>query len=358
MHFGMDIREACDVARTGKGQWALGFLREFVTRDHELTLFTNADPPNDLAAAFAGKPDVHVVKSLARGFSWHCTVARILLEESSIDCYISPTSYLVPFLLGSRKKVLPIVHDLVAFRSEPHARRAQLIERLCLPRTVRYAAHIFTVSDATKRDLLDRYPHIHDSHVTTIFAGPTSHPPVRHGQTKQMVLSIGTLCPRKNQLRLIQAFASLPKILRDETELILVGKRGWDDDDIVRLASATPGVSWREYLPDEECRTLMQRATVYAFPSLYEGFGMSVLDAMRNGVPVLTSDRGSLRELVGATALLINPENVQSIACGLESLLTNSSDRAGLAEDAKKRSEQFAWQRTVDLFLAAMETIV
>ncbi len=358
MHLGIDIREACSDKRTGKGQWTLGFLRELLSREHELTLFTNTDPPEHVRLLFTNDERFHLVKICARGLSWHCTVARILLEQPHIDAYISTTSYIVPFLLGRRKKVVPIIHDLIAFRSEPHERKASLIERCTLGRTVATAEFLCTVSDATKHDLLTRYSTLKPSRIATIFAGPTSEPTLRHPDQPSMILSIGTLSPRKNQRRLIQAFASLPMDLRDGTSLVLVGKRGWKDNSVIRLIRKTPGVLWKQYLSDTDCLDLLSRATIYAFPSLYEGFGLSVLDAMQSGIVVLTSARGSLQELVGDAALLIDPEDVSSIEKGLQVLLSDNALRAALSDKAKARASLFTWKRTVDLFLARMETVV
>lgn len=358
MHLGIDIREACDEQRTGKGRWTLGFLRELLLRKNELTLFTNADLPEHMRSLLINNERFHLVKIPAKGFAWHCTVARMLLEESHIDAYISTTSYIVCFLLGRRKKVVPIIHDLIAFRSEPHDRKATLIERCTLGRTVATAEFLCAVSDATKHDLLSRYSNLDPDHIETIFAGPGSEPVVRHPDQSGVILSIGTFSPRKNQRRLIQAYAALPANLRDRATLVLVGKRGWKDDSVITLITKTPGVLWKEYLPDVDCQNLLGRATIYAFPSLYEGFGLSVLDAMQSGIAVLTSDRGSLQELVGDTALLINPEDVSSMKNGLQTLLTDESLRVALSAKAKARASLFTWKRTVDLFLARMETVV
>lgn len=354
MHLGVDVREACADKRTGKGQWTFGFVTELLKHAVEVTLYTDTELPDDWRVMIAEGSKVHVVTIPIQGFFWHWRVALHFLQHEAITHYISTVSYIVPLLIGRRKKVIPVVHDLIAFRNEPHDKRATWIEKLTLRRTVFSAEHILTVSNATKNDVLARYPELPAESVTSVFAGPMSSHCASHQPDGKTILCIGTLCPRKNQLRLIAAFAALPEATRASHTLILVGKRGWEDDIIIKKAKTVPHVEWKQYLSDEECEALFRSATVFAFPSLYEGFGMPLLDAFRHCVPVLTSDRGSLKEVAGDAALLINPESVDSIRDGLQRLLTDSDLREELVNKGKKQAALFSWKRTVDLFLGVL----
>ncbi|UPA22053.1 glycosyltransferase family 4 protein [Candidatus Peribacteria bacterium] len=354
MHIGIDVREACALHRTGKGQWTFGFVSELLIRDAEMTLYTDAPLPESWLNIIDKKKTVHVVTIETKGLFWHWRAALHFLQHDAIHAYVSTVSYIVPWIVGRRKKVIPVVHDLIAFQNEPHDARATFIEKMTLRRTVFSATRICTVSASTMKDLLNRYPKLPDANIIPVFAGPMTNDTSDNRADGKTILCIATLCPRKNQLRLIAAFASLPGHLRASHRLVLVGKRGWDDEEIVRRASTTPNVEWKQYLPDDACETLFRSATVFAFPSLYEGFGMPVLDAFRHGVPVLTSDRGSLKEVAGSAALLINPESVESIRHGLEKILTDADLRHSLREKGKKQAEEFSWKRTVDLFLAAL----
>jgi glycosyltransferase involved in cell wall biosynthesis len=260
----------------------------------------------------------------------------------------------VPALIGKKKSVITIVHDLIAFQNEPHDRKATFIERLTLHRAARVSEGVCTVSESTKKDLLKKYPDLSSQSVTPIFAGPVTTDSPENHPDHITILCIATLCPRKNQLRLIQAFAALPDDLRKKSRVILVGKRGWDDDAILALMASTPGVEWKNYIPDAECEALLHSATVFAFPSLYEGFGMPILDAFRHGIPVLTSDRGSLKEVAGDAAFLVDPEDTEALSQGLETLLRDAALRLNLSEKGKKQAETFSWKRTVDLFLQSV----
>lgn len=357
MHLGIDVREACAPTRTGKGQWTYGFVSELLKRDCEMTLYTNTALPLEWQTVVQAHSNrLHVVLISANGLRWHWRAAGHFMKATHIDTYVSPVSYIVPFLVGVKKSVVPVVHDLIAFRSEPHDWRATFIEKMTLRRCVFSAKKVLTVSECTKQDLLKRHPALPPSLVESIFAGPVFRNERMNHSDGKTILCIATLCPRKNQLRLIQAYASLAPALRTIARLILVGKRGWQDADIVRLATHIPGVEWKAYLPDEECDALMHNAGIFAFPSLYEGFGMPLLDAFRIGLPVLASDRGSLREIAGDAALLADPESVESIRAGLERLLTDDHLRLELREKGLKRAEHFTWKRTVDVCLQALKS--
>ena len=196
------------------------------------------------------------------------------------------------------------------------------------------------------------------NNVTSVFAGPMREKVSENYPDGKTILCIATLCPRKNQLRLIRAYQSLPDELRLQYQLKLVGSRGWNDDEIIKEAEKTVGVEWRDYVDDNEYSRLMKACTVFALPSLYEGFGMQILDALQRGIPVLTSDRGSLKEVAGDAAKLVDPESIGSITYGLTELLENAELRQDLAKKGPRHAEQFSWKRTVDLFLEAMDKMV
>ncbi len=355
MHLGIDVREACTPQRTGKGQWTYGFVSELLTRDLSLTLFSDRALPPEWQHILENNSDrLKASISAIQGLRWHLQTAQAVKNDETMDAYVSTVSYIVPYLIARKKKVIPIVHDLISFHNEPHDRKATMIERLTLKRAVFSAAHICTVSASTKQDLLTRYPSLASEKVTPIFAGPVSKNISGRLSDGTTILCIATLCPRKNQLRLVEAFAKLPDALRSASRLVLVGKRGWDDEEILKKISATPNVEWKDYLSDSDCEDLYRAAAVFAFPSLYEGFGMPILDAFRFGVPVLASDRGSLKEVAGDAALLVDPENVDAIASGLERLLTDAALRESLTQKGIRQSTLFSWKKTVDIFLASV----
>jgi glycosyltransferase involved in cell wall biosynthesis len=351
MHIAIDVREACRLKRTGKGQWSYGFASELLRREIPLTFFT------DRPLLTQWKPGRFGVKLLAPGLKWHLRALRELRRSHS-GLYISPTSYLIPALLGRRIPCIPIIHDLIAFRKEPHEVRARFIERCTLGRVVRISPLLCTVSETTKHDLLERYPFLQPERIVPIYAGPQDEATEPHEHDGNTILCVGTLCPRKNQERLIRAYASLPSDLQTKFSLTLIGGRGWQDRGILKLLQKTPGVIWKGFVTDEEYRSLLHRCTIFALPSLYEGFGMPVLDALQRGIPVLLSDRGSLHEVAGSAAMYVDPEDISSIRSGLQKLLTDRGLSDALGKRGPEEAKRFSWARTVDLFLAALARVL
>lgn len=348
----IDCREALHPAPTGKARWARCFIDELLTRDIPVLLLLNRPLPQEWQRS-------HVQSAiLSTGLRWHPDAMRLLSARRGHLTYFSPTSFIVPFFSGGSLPTIPLVHDLIAFRGEPHQRKAEIIERLTLRRALALAAHICAISEATKNDLLNRYGFLKSENISVIFAGPYSAHPQPNVSDGRTILSVGTLCPRKNQLRLIAAFAALPDSVRNRSRLVIAGGRGWRDREIVRRARETPGVEWRGYVSDTEYETLLTTAAVFAFPSLYEGFGMPVLDALQRGIPVLTSKRGSLPEVAGDAALFTDPEDEVALTQALTSLLTDDAVRARLSSAGPLQARQFSWKRTVDLFLSGIQAFL
>lgn len=335
MRLWIDAREACRERKTGKGQWTLRTVGALLARhDVQATVVTDAPIP----PGWNGMPGLAGVKVLEkRGLGWHVAVARLLKKErDAIDAYLSPTSFIVPFLVGRSVPVVPVVHDLIAFKNEPHDRKATLIERLTLPRALRTALAVCCVSEATAALVHAKFRGVTRTFVAG--AGPTVGERDAWTGSGDFVLSIGTLCPRKNQRRLIQAYASL----RPLAKLVLVGGRGWEDEEIVRLASETTGVEWKGFQSTEACAELLRTCRAFAWVSEEEGFGLPVLDALRVGAPVLASDIPTNREVAGDAATYCDPLDVASIAKGLTAVLERGDffRAAGL-----ERADAFSWEK-------------
>jgi alpha-1,3-rhamnosyl/mannosyltransferase len=311
-----------------------------------MTLITDRDPPNEWKHA-------HIQWISGRSIQWHWNVIRWLRTVGNAT-YLSPVSYIVPAFAPENIHSVPVIHDLIAFQKEPQNRKAKLIERALLGRLVRRCDLLFTVSQATKHDLLARFPHPAPERIVPIFAGPMHPHPERNVPDGKTILSVGTLCPRKNQLRLIEAYSQLPDKIRASHRLVLAGSRGWQDQPIVDAAHATPGVEWLGYVDQQTYESLLHTCTVFALPSHYEGFGMQILDALQRGVPVLTSNHGSLRELAEGAACIVDPDSTSSICDGLRELLTDPELCHEIRQKALQRAQAYSWRRTVDLLLQAL----
>ena len=173
----------------------------------------------------------------------------------------------------------------------------------------------------------------------------------------QFILSVGTLEPRKNVARLLVAYQQLAPTLRAAWPLILVGDKGWLTETLLATLPQEGAIRWLGYVPDADMAGLYQAAGVFVYVSLFEGFGMPVLEAMANGVPVLTSNVSSLPEVAGGAAMLVNPLSVDDIADSLRTLLQDDDLRFALAALGVARASQFSWQLSASHFLDCCETI-
>jgi glycosyltransferase involved in cell wall biosynthesis len=168
----------------------------------------------------------------------------------------------------------------------------------------------------------------------------------RQGVPERFVLFVGTLEPRKNLIRLIEAFA---RIYDSKVQLVLVGGKGWLYDELfgrVQDLDLREAVIFPGYVMNDDLPLWYNAATIVAYPSVYEGFGLPVLEAQACGTPVLTSDVSSLPEAAGGAALMVDPYDVEALAAGLNRMLTDAPLRRELRERGLAHARQFSWPRT------------
>lgn len=169
----------------------------------------------------------------------------------------------------------------------------------------------------------------------------------RFGLTRSYVLSVGAIEPRKNLDRLLDAYLGLPDDIRQQYQLLISGPRGWQSGNLIaRFHSCGADVRYLGYVADEDLPGLLAGATVFAYPSLYEGFGFPLAEAMAAGVPCLTSNVSSLPEIADGAALTVDPRSSVEIGQALQRLLTSPALRQTLSAAARVRAEHFRWRRT------------
>jgi alpha-1,3-rhamnosyl/mannosyltransferase len=350
MNIWIDGRSATATQKTGKGQWTLRLIEHLLPRVSLTVCIGNGEVPTQWKAY------EHSIRRFPSGTMWHWHVAKALRSSGAI--YISPTSFIVPFIVGESTACVPVIHDLIAFRSDPHEWKAKLIERCTLPRVLRCARHILVLSTSTRSDLLARFSReIGTTPITTVYSGPQEDTPLPSDDDSHTILCPATLCPRKNQLRLIRAYGALPNHIRQRYRLLLIGARGWHDDEILHAIETTSGVEWKGYVPDREYAKILHTASILAYPSLYEGFGLPVLDAMQRGIPVLTSLRGSLHEVAGDSAELVDPLSTEDMTRGLLQLITDRELRSQLQASGPRQASQFTWEKTTEHVVRAVRSM-
>jgi glycosyltransferase involved in cell wall biosynthesis len=178
---------------------------------------------------------------------------------------------------------------------------------------------------------------------------------------RPFILFVSTLEPRKNVVRLIQAFNQLKTDRKIDHQLVLVGQKGWQVEPIFEAIAASP---WRhhirhlDYLSDAEVAYCYSQADVFAYPSLYEGFGLPVLEAMTLGCPVVTANTSSLPEVAGDAALLVDPANVDELADALWRVIDDRTLRQSLIDQGYRQAAEFSWARTAKATLSAYRSLL
>jgi glycosyltransferase involved in cell wall biosynthesis len=249
------------------------------------------------------------------------------------------------------------VHDL-AFRIRPAEVpwQQRLYMGLVLPRALRDAAAVLVPSEATLRDLLRLYPgEVSRQKVHVVPEGLTAPPPpgpLPGGIEPGFILAVGTVEPRKNYPRLLAAYrqlrghGSLPIIINGRPgvpQLVIAGRPGWAYGDTLQRIAREPGVRYLGHVAEPTLEALYQSASVLAVPSLYEGFGLPLLEAMAHGLPAVIGATGALPELGEGAAIAVDAENVSGIAAGLERLLADEALRKQLGEEGTKRAAVYTW---------------
>ncbi len=315
--------------------------------------------------AFRGLTKVEEVRLPGRrdltGLSWHL-LGKPCLEKSlgRLDVVHTPSLVYTP----SNAPLVATVHDLCVLKI-PWAfpARWRAFHRRGLSLIMRHARTILVDSRSTLEDLRSLNGG-KDPRVRVVPLGVDTPPEPspekvamtleKHGLRPGYLLFVGTIEPRKNLSRLALAYASFAEEERRRCgELVLVGASGWMGRRELSRILSQRGVRWLGYLPQEELEAVYRGASLFVYPSLYEGFGLPVLEAMARGLPVVTSDSSSLREVGEGVALLVDPGDVMELGRAMRRLLDDEELREDLAQRGRERAAEYRWERTVEMTLEA-----
>ena len=290
------------------------------------------------------------------------------LHRTAPHLHFGP-AHRLPVALPAPTARVVTIHDLCWLRAPATMRPAtRVLDTQLMPRALRMADRIIAVSRSTEQDLAEAFPDI-AKRVVVIHEAAEPLPQAQSvealagwGIAQPYVLAVGSIEPRKNLQRLVEAFAALPEALRSRTQLVIAGAPGWGDVDLPRVASAL-GVGGQLRLlgrvDDAALATLYRHARLLAMPSLYEGFGLPVLEALAQGTPVLVAKGSSLPEVAGDAGLCVDPLDVPAISSGIRQLLEDDGLHARLASEALQQAARFSWERaareTLRVFVDAME---
>ena len=361
MLIGIDASRAALAHHTGIETYAYQLIRAMASLSQgkaRLRLYAHQPPQR------APWPDGPYVETRIIPFPRLWTHLRLAAEVSRhppdvlfVPAHVLPLYCPVPAVVT--------VHDL-AYRHHPETYTG--FQRRYLDwstrRHARVARHLIADSAATRDDLLAQYD-ADPAKISVVHLGrdPSLQPMLDPAATLakyqiegQYILYIGTLQPRKNLLRLVEAFHAIHDQV--DARLVLAGEKGWLYDQIfarVQALNLNERVIFPGFVAEADKAALISGAAVYAYPSLYEGFGLPILEAMACGTPVLSSNSSSMPEVAGEAALLVDPYRTDAITAGLLRLLTDDALRADLAEKGFQQVQRFSWEkaarRTLDILL-------
>jgi len=266
---------------------------------------------------------------------------------------------------GSFRRVVSVMDLIYARYPEAHAGLRAAGMRVLVPLAVRRSHRVIAISASTRNDLVEHLGAPADKiDVVPLGLGRTPGPALSNGEVRRryslgdrrVVLSVSAKRPHKNLGALLEALALVPADRRPV--LVVPGYPTWHEDEL-RSRAASLGVAddvrWPAWVSDEELEGLYAVSGAFVFPSLYEGFGLPVLEAMARGVPVACSDRSSLPEVAGDAALLFDPTDPAAIAGAIETLLSDGEVALRLRDAGRARAAEFTWARTARLTLESYE---
>lgn len=289
----------------------------------------------------------------------------LLSDSPKPDVVFSPTHYIPRFI--PYPKIMSIM-DL-SYLSYPEMFKKKDLHKLVYwtRYSASYASRILTISEYSKNAIIRAY-RIDSKRIIVVYPGLTmskastiSHQlsaiRSKYGIVEKYILSVGTIQPRKNFERLIAAYAKLINNKEySDIELVIIGKKGWLYEDILvapQKYNVVNRVKFLDFVPDSDLPAFYQNALCFALPSLYEGFGLPVLEAMANNCPVVVSNVSSLPEIAGKAGIYVDPTSVESIAHGLHIALTQKNSKEGKNRVATglAQTKKFTWDN------AARETL-
>ena len=365
LRIGIDIRPFYEPL-TGIGWYLYHLLHELAKHDDvELYLFgdarvtdfgptLHADIPANARLCWFDLRGQGIISGRSRAITAAAYVAWMKLIDVDV---MFGANYFLPRLLGAvaHRRVVTI-HDLTYKRFPELLQKETLINlEHHMQRELAHADAAICVSESTRQDLLAFY-NIDPSRAVTILSGLSisdSRLPTPDSLPKSYILFVSTIEPRKNLDVLLDAFARLRARGAYDGALVVVGRVGWKSESIIPRLRA-PGVHHLDYVPPPQLSSIYRNAELFVFPSIYEGFGFPLLEAMAYGIPSIAAHSSSLPEIGGDAALYFPPRDSRALEAQMERVLTDAALRAQLAAAGVERAAQFRWDVAAEQTLAVL----
>jgi len=349
--------------RTGVGYYTEHLLRHAAEQclDDELSVVSNA--PIETIDPLPARVRKHVSPSLLPRLVWMQTQAPRLLRRLGADV-VHFTNGMLP--LGTNIPAVVTIHDMsLTMYPAFHPLRRVVLNRPFVNVAATRASAIITVSDSAKRDIVRLYgidaERVHVVHEAAAPSFRVIREPFelqrvreRYGLAERFILYVGTIEPRKNLPTLIEAFARRRRSGDLSHQLVCVGPYGWlsrDIEALIERLGVVDSVRFTGYVPFADLPAIYNLAEMFVFPSIYEGFGLPVIEAMACGTPVITGRVAALNEVAGDAAACVHPLDADSLGAAIVTLASNRDGREELARRGLQRARHFSWDR------AAAETL-
>jgi glycosyltransferase involved in cell wall biosynthesis len=360
MRIGIDVgilREE----RRGVGHYLSNLLEKFLEldRDDEFYFYTprpiKSEIREEIIKKGANNWHLRIGTLPLPGSFWLQTEGRHLIIKDEIDTLFAP-AHIAPLNLPKRIKKVLAVHDLLPILYPGTMANYNLfVHKIFFKKSIAEVDVIITMSETTKNDLI-RYLGVKRERIEVIYegVGEIFHPYEkaavienrhRYGLERPYILSCGTLEPRKNYAVLLSAF----KRLKTDYDLVIIGKKGWKYGEVFAWIEKLNLAKWVKllgYVPQDSLPLFYCGAEIFVFPSLYEGFGLPLLEAMACGVPVVSSNASCLPEIGGDACLYFAPHSVEDLVSQMERLLSDTNLRKELAKRGIERAREFTWEKT------------
>jgi glycosyltransferase involved in cell wall biosynthesis len=346
--------------RTGFGRYALELLRALLAADatKEFILHGWSFSLDLEEIARFRKQNTHLRVARIPGFVKRIYWNRLRFPQierfvEKFDVFHGSDPLLPPM---RKKRGIATVHDLCQKRFPQFFEQRILRQEKFLSRSLANAAAIIVPSHQTRNDLLEMFRLPEEKvHLVSAPVHPQFHPGsdqsadgytmAKYRLERPFALFVGTMEPRKNIVSIIKAFDLFHRSQKTALSLVLVGKRGWLYHDIFKAMDTSPvrgRIQYRQYVPDSDLASLYRLAHLFVYPSIFEGYGFPVLEAMASGTPVITSNSSSLREIAEGAALLVDPLKTEELAHAMHTLTESSSQRAQFIDAGLQRVRQIS----------------
>ena len=299
---------------------------------------------------------------------WLNQPVRRNVTKNKADVFFSPDGF-IP--LGMPVPKVSMFHDVAYLRYPEYLQpRIRKFYAKWIPRYLAYTQHIITVSEFSKSELIDGYK-VHPDKISVVYNGITdAYKPLnnvqqdetrnKYTQGRPYFVFLGALHPRKNVLTLVKAFDHFKSYNSSDVQLILAGRDAWHNKDLFETIEKSPfkkEIHLPGYVRTDDAVPLVASASAMIYPSIYEGFGLPVVEAMACGVPVICSNVSSLPEVAGNAALQFDPMDVEQLSQHMRSVITDQPLRGKLIQRGNERSMDFSWDKAAENIYSILKQV-